>query len=52
MPAINLSQKLVTFAEPWQPHVLSQFNGHDLMVAELKGEFVWHRHEDTDGFDR
>jgi len=29
---------------------VGQFNGHDLMVAKLKGEFTWHRHEDTDDF--
>lgn len=29
---------------------MGQFNGHDLMVAKLKGEFTWHRHEDTDDF--
>ncbi len=48
MKAINLAEKLAAFAEPWQPRVVGQFNGHDLMVAKMKGEFVWHKHEDTD----
>jgi len=26
------------------------FNGHDLMVVKVKGEFVWHQHDDTDDF--
>ena len=30
--------------------MVGQFNGHDLMVAKLKGEFTWHRHDDTDDF--
>jgi mannose-6-phosphate isomerase-like protein (cupin superfamily) len=48
--AINLSQKLATFAEHWQPRTVAEFNGHDLMVVKVKGEFVWHRHDDTDDF--
>ncbi len=47
---VDLAEKLATFSEPWQPRVVAQFNGHDLMVAKLKGEFTWHRHERTDDF--
>ena len=47
---IDLAAKLATFSEPWQPRVVGQFNGHDLMVAKLKGEFTWHKHDDTDDF--
>jgi mannose-6-phosphate isomerase-like protein (cupin superfamily) len=50
MKAINLADKLSTFAEHWQPRVVGQFNGHDLLVVKVKGEFVWHKHEDTDDF--
>jgi mannose-6-phosphate isomerase-like protein (cupin superfamily) len=48
--AVNLAQKLATFAEHWQPRTVGQFNGHDLMVVKVKGEFVWHRHDNTDDF--
>lgn len=47
---IDLSEKLATFEEPWQPRVIGSFNGPDLMVAKLRGEFTWHRHDDTDDF--
>ena len=50
MKSINLAAKLSTFSEYWQPRVVGQFNGHDLMVAKVKGEFVWHKHDDTDDF--
>ena len=50
MSAINLAAKLATFSEHWQPRVVGQFNGHDLMVVKVKGEFVWHQHDDTDDF--
>jgi mannose-6-phosphate isomerase-like protein (cupin superfamily) len=50
MGAINLAGKLATFSEHWQPRVVGQFNGHDLLIAKVKGEFVWHTHDDTDDF--
>ena len=50
MDAINLAAKLTRFTEHWQPRTVGQFNGHDLMVVKGKGEFVWHKHDDTDDF--
>jgi mannose-6-phosphate isomerase-like protein (cupin superfamily) len=48
--AVNLAQKLSTFTEHWQPRTVGTFNGHDLMVVKVKGEFSWHSHADTDDF--
>lgn len=48
--AVNLSEKLSTFSEHWSPKIVSQFNGHDVMVVKVQGEFVWHSHDDTDDF--
>ena len=50
MDGVNLAQKLTTFSEHFRPRTVGQFNGHDLMVAKVKGPFVWHKHEDTDDF--
>ena len=50
MRAINLAEKLETFTEYFQPRTVGLFNGHDLMVVKIKGEFVWHTHDDTDDF--
>lgn len=50
MNAVNLAQKLATFADHWQPRTVGQFNGHDVMVVKVKGEFVWHKHDNTDDF--
>ena len=47
---INLDQKLALFSEQWAPRTVAGFNGHDVMVVKVEGEFVWHRHEDTDDF--
>ena len=45
---INLAEKLAGFTEHWQPRTVAEFNGHDIMVAKVRGEFVWHKHDDTD----
>jgi mannose-6-phosphate isomerase-like protein (cupin superfamily) len=50
MTPINLAEKLATFSEHWSPHTVAQFNDCDVMVVKVKGEFVWHRHDDTDDF--
>lgn len=50
MSGINLAEKPAAFDEHWQPRTVGQFNGHDLMVVKVQGEFVWHKHDDTDDF--
>jgi mannose-6-phosphate isomerase-like protein (cupin superfamily) len=50
MNKINLAEKLATFSDHWQPRTVGQFNGHDLMLVKAQGEFVWHKHDETDDF--
>ena len=45
---INLAEKLASFTERWQPRTVAEFNGHDVMVVKAQGEFVWHKHDETD----
>jgi mannose-6-phosphate isomerase-like protein (cupin superfamily) len=48
MQPVNLAEKLSTFTDYWKPRIVGDFNGNDLMVVKLKGEFQWHSHPDTD----
>ncbi|RYB98581.1 cupin domain-containing protein [Ciceribacter ferrooxidans] len=48
--AINLAEKLATFDQHWSPRTIALFNGHDVMVVKVQGEFTWHSHPDTDDF--
>ena len=50
MSAVNLKDKLALFSEHWSPRIVADFNGHDVMVVKVKGEFNWHSHPDTDDF--
>jgi mannose-6-phosphate isomerase-like protein (cupin superfamily) len=47
---VRLANKLESFAEYWSPRTVATFNGHDVMVVKVNGEFVWHQHDDTDDF--
>lgn len=50
MQAVNLAEKLATFSDHWQPRTVASFNGHDVMVVKVQGEFRWHEHASTDDF--
>ena len=47
---IDLKAKLTTFEGHWQPRTVTEYNGHDVMVAKVQGEYNWHVHPDTDDF--
>jgi mannose-6-phosphate isomerase-like protein (cupin superfamily) len=48
--ATNLNRKLDLFDEHWQPKIVAQVNDYDVRIVKVKGEFVWHKHDDTDDF--
>ncbi len=50
MKAINLAQKLSLFDTHWDPKVIANYNENDVMVVKFKGEFPFHKHNDTDDF--
>ena len=45
---IHLREALATFSEHWAPRTVAGFNGHDIMVVKVRGEFTWHAHPETD----
>ena len=47
---VNLAEKLARFSDHWAPRTVAQLNEYDIMVVKVRGEFVWHRHDDTDDF--
>jgi mannose-6-phosphate isomerase-like protein (cupin superfamily) len=50
MEKVNLASKLAMFADHWRPRTVAQFNGHDVMLVKVRGEFIWHKHDETDDF--
>ncbi len=47
---VNLAGKLGQFSEYWSPKIVAGYNGNEIMVVKVKGEFNWHSHPDTDDF--
>lgn len=48
MDKVSLDEKLAAFSEHWAPKLVARLNDYDVKIVRLEGEFVRHRHEDTD----
>jgi mannose-6-phosphate isomerase-like protein (cupin superfamily) len=46
--AIDLTGKIAQIDGHWQPRVVAEMNDYQFKVVKVEGEFVWHRHADTD----
>ena len=47
---VNLADKVGLLEEPYSPGIVGYLNDYKLVVVRVKGEFVWHKHDDTDDF--
>jgi mannose-6-phosphate isomerase-like protein (cupin superfamily) len=47
---VNLAEKLATFDDRWQPRIVADYNDNKVVLVKVEGEFVWHKHDDTDDF--
>ena len=48
MSVINIKEKFSLFSEHWTPKKIGELNGQQLLLAKIKGEFIWHAHEHED----
>ncbi len=48
MKAVNLKEKFDKIHEHWSPRLLGELNSQAVKIAKLKGEFIWHHHENED----
>ena len=48
MGKINLKEKLALFSDHWSPKIITEMNEYQIKLVKIKGDFVWHNHEDTD----
>ena len=47
---VNLTTALASFDEVYSPRIVARVNDYDVRIAHVRGEHVWHVHEDTDEF--
>jgi mannose-6-phosphate isomerase-like protein (cupin superfamily) len=45
---INLEQAFGQFNEHWRPRIAGTVNDYVVKIVKFQGEFVWHKHDDTD----
>ena len=45
---IDLTHKFSEIHEYWKPYIAGELNGQLVKLTKLKGEFVWHHHENED----
>ena len=45
---INIMDKFSLFEKLWTPHIIGELNGQYVKLCKLKGDFVWHKHENED----
>ena len=48
MSVINIQEKFKLFSDLWSPKKVGELNGQQILLAKLKGEFVFHKHEFED----
>ena len=48
MKKVNLHDKFSLFHDYWSPKIVGDLNDSYIKLAKLKGEFVWHKHENED----
>ena len=48
MKKINILSKYNKFDSHWSPHSIAELNGQQVLLAKVKGEFVWHSHANED----
>ncbi len=46
--AVNLKEKLSRIPDFWHPRLVGELNGQHVKLAKVKGEFVWHHHQNED----
>lgn len=45
---VNLENIFTKFNDYWNPRIIGELNGQQVKAAKLKGEFVFHHHDDED----
>ena len=48
LEVINITEKFARFTDLWSPKVIAQMNDYHFKLAKIKGEFIWHSHQETD----
>lgn len=45
---VNFAEKFALFSQRWLPKSVAQMNDYEFKRVRIQGDFVWHKHDDTD----
>jgi mannose-6-phosphate isomerase-like protein (cupin superfamily) len=48
MNKVNISEKLKQINDFWNPRIAGELNGQHIRLVKIKGEFVFHKHDNED----
>lgn len=48
MSVVNIQEKFNLFHDHWSPKKIGELNGQQILLVKIKGEFVFHNHENED----
>lgn len=48
MEKVNIVDKFADINEYWSPKIVADLNAQQVKVAKVKGEFIWHTHDNED----
>src|SRR5437870_6032420 len=48
MRSVNLAEKFRQFDDHWSPKIAGEINDSYVKLVKVKGEFVWHNHDNED----
>ena len=48
MEKIKIKEKYQKFNDYWKPRVIAELNDQQVIIAKVKGEFIWHDHKEED----
>jgi mannose-6-phosphate isomerase-like protein (cupin superfamily) len=48
MDKVNIASKFSQIHEYWKPYIAAELNGQYVKLDKLKGEFIFHHHENED----
>ncbi|MGB2622589.1 MAG: cupin domain-containing protein [Candidatus Acidiferrum sp.] len=48
METVNLENKFALIQDYWNPRIVGELNDSHIKAVKLKGEFVWHHHDNED----
>jgi len=48
MQKVNIARKFGQIQEYWKPYIAAELNGQMVKLDKIKGEFIFHHHENED----